>query len=91
MDIHVFYSAQLSMVTGCERETIALPDPSTVAECLDALVARHGESVGRLLRDEQGIRRSLVVCVNDKHVYELDRVNLTDGDEVVLLTAISGG
>lgn len=66
---------------------------SDVAECLDALVDEYPE-LGTHLSDDSGTRRPHVQVLYDGSVVERGEesgVGLEDGDEVVVLQAVSGG
>ena len=65
---------------------------STVAEAIDALLANH-PTLGVHLFNERGELRPHVLCfVNGSQTRLEDRrAELTDGDEITFLQAVSGG
>ncbi len=67
---------------------------TTVAEVVSALSARYGEPFQRRVLDAEGKpRRVLNLYVNGKNVKFLSdlETQLGDGDELMLLPALSGG
>lgn len=70
-----------------------LPDGATVGDALDWVLADN-PAVGRRVRDEQGaIRRHVNVFVGGDNIRDLDGqgTTLTDGAEIHLVPAVSGG
>lgn len=64
-----------------------------VVDVLGQLERRHGE-LHRCVCDETGaVRRHINVFVNDEHVRELSglETSLQPGDQVTIMTAVSGG
>jgi molybdopterin converting factor small subunit len=90
MNIRVEYLSQLRVLAGCRDEEIALSPGTDLEGLLRAIGLQHGQAVSQLILDESGKVSSTVLCfVASKQV---DRTHvLCDGDEVMLMTPISGG
>ncbi|MDP7266717.1 MAG: MoaD/ThiS family protein [Pirellulales bacterium] len=92
MQIHVLYTAQLKDAAGAAEQMIILPDRSTVRRCLSEIVQIHGEALRTMLFDsEENLLPSVLLCLGDEQI-SIDHASpLSDGDELTLLSAISGG
>ena len=76
MNVRLILFAGLRQAAGFKRDTVSLPEASTVGDLLDSRVPT--------LRD-----RTFYVAVNEEFA-QRDTV-LHDGDEVALLPPVSGG
>lgn len=65
----------------------------TLSEVLGDLDARHPGLRGRLVDEEQGLRRFVNVYLNDEDVRFLDGLDtpVSEGDTVTVLPAVAGG
>jgi molybdopterin converting factor small subunit len=75
------------------ESSVTVSDVTTLAEVLDALAGIHPGVVHRVL-DEQGrLRRHVSVFVGEDNVKDLDGLDtrVTDGVEVSIIPAVSGG
>jgi molybdopterin synthase catalytic subunit len=79
--IHLRYFAVIREAFGREAEARAFPTGTTAGEACDAVFAERPAL--------QGLRRSLLLMVNQEYV-PADHV-LTDGDELALIPPVSGG
>ncbi len=89
--INVVVTAALATYMNGEKEIIIEAD--TVRDLIDKLIARYGRNLASRLLDENGnLRRFINIYVNDKNI-RIDETNLTlkDGDQVLILPAVSGG
>ena len=103
--VRVSYAGQLKAALGQSDEGIVLegsvPDSAlgsdpeggpTVGELLSHLVELHGTDFEKQLFESPGVLRSgILLCVGDTHVGNDLSLRLSDGNEVTLLMAISGG
>jgi molybdopterin converting factor small subunit len=77
---------------GVSSETIELPADCTVRQFLVALTRRHEPRLRGLVVDDRGrLLPAIMLCVNAEQIMALDARNLADGDDVLLMSAISGG
>ncbi len=81
MTVRVLYFARVREDLGLDSEDVEITDGSTVQDLLDALVLRH-QMVRVLLP-------ALRTGVNDR--YAARDTILHDGDEIALLSPVSGG
>lgn len=92
MRIRLNYMSQLKTALGRTSDTAELPDGATVRALVERLVEQNRPELSELLCEPCGaLRRSLVVCVGGRQVPLDHPAPLADGDEVLLLTPISGG
>jgi molybdopterin converting factor small subunit len=90
--IRVSYTTQLKAAIGASSETFEFAAPPTVAELLDRLSTRHGETFRNLVLDPAGgLASAILLCVGDAQVAYDRTAPLQTGDEVTILSAISGG
>jgi len=90
--LKVSYSGQARAAAGCGSESFELPAPATLHDLLLATASRHGERMKALL--ETSPARSapaVLVFVGEEQVRWDAPPVLKDGDEVMLLSPISGG
>ena len=83
----VLPAALMRLFPGCEREVVI--DAATVAAMLDALDARWPGMRDRLCDSTPRIRRHINIFVAGERA--MLQTRLTDGAEVLIMTAISGG
>ncbi|MCA9184600.1 MAG: MoaD/ThiS family protein [Planctomycetales bacterium] len=92
MQVNVTYSGRLRDVTGCSREVATVAADSTVGQLLRKLVAIHGDGLrSAVLQDDGRLLGWILVSLNDRQVVDLESERLCEGDEVTILSAISGG
>lgn len=90
--IRVVYGGQLRTAVGRSSDEIPATAPPTVGHLLDRLVEMHGEDFGERIFAAPGqLRTGILVCVGATHIGDDLSRQLDEGDEVTLLTAISGG
>ncbi|MEM1056035.1 MAG: molybdopterin converting factor subunit 1 [Bacteroidota bacterium] len=81
MTVRVLFFAVLREAVGTGELAVSLDAPATGADLLDALEAEHPALAP--------FRSSVRLAVNQR--YALGDVDLSDGDEVALITPVSGG
>ena len=92
MNVQVNYTTQLKAALGCGSESITLRPPATVSQLLRELAQIHGESFRHLVLDDQGQPLpSILICIGDQQVDSHTAAELKDGDQLTILSAISGG
>jgi molybdopterin converting factor small subunit len=90
MRVTVHYMAQLKRAAGAASEIVEMQDGGTVAELLARLTqGRDGGFRNLVVDGGDAPHPSLLVFVNDEQARG-DRL-LRDGDQVTLLTPMSGG
>ncbi|MCS7118405.1 MAG: MoaD family protein [Thaumarchaeota archaeon] len=88
--VKVVVTAPLAMHMGGQREVEV--EAGTVREVIGQLVERFGaELKNRLLDDSGRLRRFVNLYVNDSYVDPEEDRRLSEGDEVLILPAVSGG
>jgi molybdopterin converting factor small subunit len=92
MKIQIIYTAMLKSAVGASDELVEISPGSTLKECLLQLISLHGQPLGSmLLRDGNELQPSIILCLGNEQVL-LEHPNpLQDGDELTILSAISGG
>jgi len=86
------YFAQVRQAAGAESEEVMLADGADLAAALAEVSARHGPAFRTLVLDDAGaIRPNLMVLVNGAPAAKAGGRGLADGDEVTVLSAVSGG
>lgn len=92
MGVTVRYMSQLKAAAGTGEEQIDLETPCPLSDLFDQLGNVHGDMLKRLLCDASGQPQpTLIICIGDKQIAPGDNAQLSDGDEVTLMTPISGG
>lgn len=81
MKLRVLLFAQCADIVGSRELSLNLEDGSTVGELVEHLVDKHPPMAGLV--------RSMMLSVNQEYV-ESEQI-LHDGDEVALITPVSGG
>ena len=92
MIVQVTYTTQLKAALGRGSEKIDLPQPTTLGGLLDHLGRVHGPAFRNLVLDSHDqLLPSILLCVGDQQVQADAGWQLQEGDEVTILSAISGG
>jgi molybdopterin converting factor small subunit len=92
MKITFKYFAQVRQATGAESEQMVLADGADMATALETAAGRHGAAFRKLVLDEFGVvRPSMLVLVNGVPAPRGGQRKLAEGDEITLLSAVSGG
>lgn len=91
--IAVCYHNLLRRTTGLARETITLPEGTSLRGALLYLAQRHGSSLQKMLFEPEGDVSVHLVVFRDKRLLRPDQHDavLCDGEELMLFPAISGG
>jgi len=95
MRIKVHYLGLVRKKVGEKEEEFEVKEDSALSDLLDQIAEAHGENLKGVIDAEKGniIDPTYVVTVNSISAGQLKgtRTKLKDGDEVALMTMISGG
>ena len=92
MIVTVQYTTQLKAALGVAQEQVQLSDNATLSELLNQLTQQHGSSFTDLALMEDGeLLPSIIVCIDDQQLSAKQDLSLQDGNQVMFLSAISGG
>ena len=92
MKITVHFLGQLRHLADRDDMVVEAPPGTPLAGILESAGAGHDEKFKRIVFDDSGaLRASLMVLHNDVPIDKDAPPALGDGDEITLLTAISGG
>ncbi len=89
--VKVLVTAALSTYMNGDKEILI--EAQTVRDLIDKLIAKYGKNLASRLLDENGkIRRFINIYVNNKNIrVDETNVDLKDGDQVLIIPAVSGG
>lgn len=91
MGITLNYMGQLKNAVGTGSEELDL-GPCSLVELIAELSRRHGESFRKLVCTPDGKpQSSILVCIGEEQVPVNESTVVQDGDDVTVLTPISGG
>jgi molybdopterin converting factor small subunit len=92
MDVRVDYIAQVKHAAGVATELVSLAGAAPLGDLLHRLAQRHGPEFRSLVFGENGcVNPSILVTVNDEQVVPDSGVELKVGDNVAILSPMSGG
>lgn len=93
MKITVQFTTQLKAALGMAETTIDLPPNANVQAMISCLDKEHSPTFRQFALDQNGrFLPSLIICINDQQCSgDVLQQPLTDGDQVALVSAISGG
>jgi molybdopterin converting factor small subunit len=92
MKITFKFYAQVRQAAGAEGEQVVLADGADLAMALEDAAVRHGPDFRKLVLDDFGVvRPSMLVLVNGVPAPRGGQRKLAEGDEITLLSAVSGG
>jgi len=92
MVVTVQYTTQLKAALGVARQQIQLGDHATLSELIKQLTEQHGAAFADLVLMPDGhLLPSIIVCIDDQQRSAGQDIPLQDGNQVMLLSAISGG
>jgi molybdopterin converting factor small subunit len=89
MIVFVAFGGQLKSAAGTSHEEIEITEHSTITQAIEAAAQRKGAQFSELIFRGRTLRSHILTCVNDEQVSPEHA--LTDGDRLLLLSAISGG
>lgn len=92
MNIRIRFTAQLKDKAGLGTDLIELNSTEKLQSLLRRLVERYGPDFGQILFDEKGFyRNSNLIALNGSQVNYIENNDLKEGDEVTILSPVSGG
>jgi molybdopterin converting factor small subunit len=93
INVRIQYHNMLRRRTGVERETIQLPAETSLYSVLEQVADRYGPHLREMLFAPDGTIANYLVVFHNGQLARQDArtVQLTDGDELMLFPAISGG
>ena len=91
MKVRVVYSTQVRTALGIASEELEVADQCTLPSLLAQLSARHPTVLEQLVFDGKQLRPSILLFIGDRQTKLDDAIQLADGDEVTIFSAISGG
>lgn len=89
MQVHITFTTQVKAALGSSQEVVTLPDDATVLDAIRALAEKHRDVFAQFVLLDGQLMPSILTSVNDQQVDA--SASLTDGDHIMLLSAISGG
>lgn len=93
ISVNVRYHNILRRHVGVRADSLCLPDNTRLGQALELVVERHGPHLRDLLLSaEGGIASHLVVFCNGRLIHgDREGFQLSDGDQLMLFPATSGG
>lgn len=92
MQITVEFANQAKAISGVDRINIEIDSQSTIVDIVRKACHEFGEALGKILLDSnENLNQSLLILVNDCHIFHDEPIFLNDGDRILLLPPISGG
>ncbi len=92
MKVRVWYTTQLKAALGRASESVEVEPPATLGKLLEQLAQQYGAAFQDLVLDASGqLRPSILLCIGDAQADADPGVALGEGDEVTIVSAISGG
>lgn len=88
------YFAMVREITGKKDESITLPKGAVAKDALRALSENYGEKFTSYTLTEKGeLRGELTLLINGEAIESsaLDRVELKDGDVLIIMPPVGGG
>lgn len=89
MEVSVIYTTQLKAALGRSSDVVELQDGANVLDAIRKLAANEAGTFDRFVLADGGPLPSVLVSVNEQQVDFATK--LSDGDQLTLLSAISGG
>lgn len=90
--VKVRFTAQLKDKAGLNTDLFELNPNEKIQSLLRRLVERYGNGFGEILFDEKGFyRNSNLIAINGCQVNYEENSKLNQGDEVTILSPVSGG
>lgn len=92
MKVRVHYTTQLRTAVGRATDEVELGQAATLGNLLEQLASRHGGEFRDMILDDSGsLLPSVLVCIGDTQTQPDIETRLNEGDDVTLLSPISGG
>ena len=92
MNVTVEFATQIRRAAGTASSVVEVADGASVGDVLRTVAAQHGDTVGRLLLDDDGhVRPSVLAFAGDRQIRDASSTAVADGDVLTIMTPISGG
>ena len=92
MLVHVRFDSQVRRLAGCNRISIDVDTAASLEQVVQQVAAVGTEQLrNTLLDDQNSLRSSILVFINDDLVAMGQPIVLREGTELTLTTLISGG
>lgn len=91
MAIKINFTAQIKRVMGVAAQQLDVETPIPLQELLRVLVSSNDELKGILFEENGGFKASNLLVVNRQQVHYQDNPIIAKGDELTLMSPISGG
>ena len=92
MQLKIRYETLLKRAAGVARQSIDVAETQDVRDIVGELASQANNKVRSMLVDAAGnMQPSLLIFANDCQVNASDSCPLSDGDEITLMSPISGG
>ncbi|KUO41397.1 MAG: hypothetical protein APZ16_02545 [Candidatus Hadarchaeum yellowstonense] len=96
IEVSVVYLSHFQEITGVREERIKIPKEATLADLLRILGEKHGRKFSEVLFDPKSgsVYGHNHITLNGQLAHLIDknfRINLSDGDRIVIAHAVSGG
>ena len=90
--VHVRFDSQVRRLAGCNRISVDVDASATLQQIVQRVAEVGTEQLRTtLLDDQQSLRSSILVFLNDDLVSKEQLLVLHDGSELTLTTLIAGG
>lgn len=92
MQLTIRYETLLKRAAGVASQTFEFDEASGVGAVVVQLASQTNDKIKSMLVDASGsVQPSLLIFVNDRQVTASEAVSLSEGDEITLMSPISGG
>ncbi len=92
MKVRVNYTTQLKAALGLSSQDIHVELPCTASQLIQQLGQQHGPAFQQLVQDEHGeLLPSILLCVGNEQASRDGALPLKEGDDITIVSAISGG
>ncbi len=92
MTIKLIFTAQIKEAVGLGSDNIAIYENEKLQSLLRRLAERYGEKFRKILYDDKGrYHNSNLIVINEEQIAYNENISLNDGDELILLSPVSGG
>jgi MoaD family protein len=92
MIIKLRFTAQIKDAAGTGSDRIDLFENEKLQSLLRRLSERYGEKFRNILYDDKGrYHKTNLIVVNEEQVEYDENISLNNGDELILLSPVSGG
>ena len=92
MTIKLRFTAQIKDAAGIGSDSIILFENEKLQSLLRRLPERYGEEFRKILYDDKGrYHSSNLIVLNEEQVEYDENKSLNNGDELIILSPVSGG